>query len=350
MAHEIFGARMYGRKATWHHLGIVFPQGAPAREALEMIDGDVPVSLRPVTFTGDDGQPVELHDKRVIVRAPTQDDPRYLGFGIVGPGYHLLTHGDVADIIDSSVGQPVETLGVLRDGELLFATVALPEIDIKGDAVERYLGIVSPLDGVGAISAEEWPIRVVCMNTLRIAQRMAQVSYRVRHNAHAKDRLASWVKGAYQKAVEQTAFLKEVFDTLARAQVKEPMAKSIIEYAYPSPRAPRENAPAEVMRKRWIRYERALARQEYHRAEAEALFMGHGHGIGNPSCNGTLFGVLNAVAEHADHRDGRGDDAYQSVARDALFGDGATAKQRSFHACWETAHGNTDWVRSLSDN
>lgn len=214
MGHAIFGERFLSlRRPAWHGLGLVTETEMSAREALIQVGGDLNVRLH-ANFTEIEGTLTEL-PSRSIVRYPTTDDPEHVVLGQVGPDYHLLTPGEVADIWDEYVGQPIETLGILRRGALFFCTTKLPTLDIKGDEVERYLGVCSPMDGQRTASAEEWDVRVVCANTLKAAQAQARVSYRVVHDATAKERLGVWLKNAYEKAEQNYEVVKEAFELLA---------------------------------------------------------------------------------------------------------------------------------------
>lgn len=103
------------------------------------------------------------------------------------------------------------------------------------EEVERYLGVTSPLGGRSALSAEEWPLRVVCANTLRAAQAGASGAYRVVHKDGALNEIGSWLKQAYEGAKGNAARLKEVFERLARRRVKNVEAISAFEIIYPDP-------------------------------------------------------------------------------------------------------------------
>lgn len=153
IGHEIFGARFTSfREPSWHGLGLVSQTEMDATTALTRIGGDLNYSLHP-NFTEIEGELITL-PTRTIVRHPSFDDPEYVPLGQVGPDYCLLAPTEVAALWDEYVGQPVETMGVLRRGAMLFITTKLEAMDVKGDEVERYLGLTSPMDGVRAATAE----------------------------------------------------------------------------------------------------------------------------------------------------------------------------------------------------
>ena len=168
MAHEIFGNRFLDRKAAWHHVGLQnVKEKLRAMEALRKIGGDFNVTMQPLYYTTPDGCDHKSSYCQIL-RYPTEDDPQFAPLGQpVGMDYTPFTPRDVCEAWDKAMTGDlpidevfVETMGVLRRGATFFITTKLPTIGVRGDEVERYLGIVSPLDGVTALSAEEWPLRV----------------------------------------------------------------------------------------------------------------------------------------------------------------------------------------------
>jgi len=137
---------------------------------------------------------------------------------------------DVCDAWDNAMPSEVcvETMGVLRRCEMFFITAKLPSIGVRGDEVERYLGITSPLDGVTALSAEEWPLRVVCANTLRAAQAGAFVSFHLPHRGDAFREIGAWLQLSYEKAKANAKRLKQSFEKLAGTRIDDQRAKKWI--------------------------------------------------------------------------------------------------------------------------
>ena len=349
--HEIFGERFMSlRQPAWHGLGLVTKEEMNARQALAQIGGDLNVRLHP-NFTLIEGELVELPG-RSIVREPVLDDPEHVVLGQVGAEYNLVTPGEIADIWDARVGKPIETMGVLRRGALFFCTTRLPTLDIKGDEVERYLGVCSPMDGQRTASAEEWDLRVVCSNTLRAAQAQARVAYRVVHDAGAKERLGVWLQDAYQTAEMNYETVKEVFTLLAERRVHESAALSVIRRAYPEPRLPRRNAPDDVMEVRAERFERAQVRVRRRRETALELFKGDGTGMNSPAAKGTLWGLYNAITETECYRKGSMQGGLEAeaarTAEDTLFGRRAETMERAFAACLTVAEDRADFDPSLN--
>lgn len=342
MSHNIFGERFATlRQPAWHALGHVREEEESAMEVLRVIGGDVVTSMEPifVKVPGSGGRNTyqELTDHRVVLRHPTEDDPEYVPFNIVSGSYQPITMTDVATVCDEFVAEPVETMGILGRGERGFVTFKLPEIDVKGDEVEMYLGATYSF--VGAASVEVWPLRVVCANTLRLAQARAVSSYQVVHDSTARERMGSWLADAYNEAASKTAALKDLFTALAGAKATAPKAKDVISAAYPLPPEPLPNAPRDVIERRRERFEKRKVRVERLRTEAFRLYDGDGTGADSRAFKGTYWGVYNSVVETENYRRGSfrgrngedGGEAAEAVnsAENVMFGKRANAMERA---------------------
>ena len=351
MAHDIFGERFLSlRQPAWHGIGTVSETPMTAREALTHIGGDLNYALFPNCCMVE-GELVDL-PSRTICRYPTPDDPQFAVLGNVGPEYTLLTPREVCDIWDQAVAQPVETMGVLRRGGLFFCTSKLPTIDVRGDEVEMYLGLSSPMDGERSASTEIWPLRVVCQNTLRVAQARAKASFRIVHDSGAKQRLAAWLHDAYRQAEQNHFVVKQAFELLAEKSVPESTALSIIRRTYPEPRLPRRDAPDGTMEIRMERFKRAQIRIHHRREQALALFEGDGTGMDTVAARGTAWGIYSAITETENYRKGFARGGLEAeaarVGEDLLFGRRGETMERAFNACLAVAGGGADFDPSLN--
>jgi phage/plasmid-like protein (TIGR03299 family) len=335
MAHEIFGERFLDRKAAWHNVGLQnVKEELCAVDALKKIDGDFNVTLEPLYYKI--GRKTFSSGFYQILREPTKDDRQFVPLGEpVKKDYQPFTPRQLCGVWDVALNDAtVETMGVLRRGAMFFITTKLPAIGVLGDEVERYLGVTSPLDGVTALSAEEWPLRVVCANTLRAAQAGAFASYRVIHTQDALNQIGAWVKEAYEGAKRNADKLKTAFEKLAKTPVDNSTAKKSFETVYPLPPPPRRNAPDVVMRQRERNHTAENQRIHRFRSEAFALFDGKGRGMTSRAADHTAWGWINAVTELEDFRKsnfvgGKKGEA-QRAGESALFGARAAVKERAF--------------------
>jgi phage/plasmid-like protein (TIGR03299 family) len=330
--HNIFGERFVSHRVpAWHDLGLVLEDGVGAMEALRRINGDFVVTMQPVFTRSPDGSEIAIPDFRCALRHPTDDDNEYVPFNVVGDSYQPITMADVCVVFDEFVARDIETLGILGRGEQGFVTVKLPEIDVNGDEVEMYLGATYAFSS--AASVEVWPLRVVCQNTLKAAQARARVAYRIVHDASARQRMGEWLAHAYEEADEKSRMLKEVFTTLANYDASAAQARRVVTAAWPEPNRPRENAPRDVMEKREAIFDWRRTRVLKFRDTAIDFWRGGGTGMDTRAAKGTLWGVVNAVAEVEGYRRGsfRGDEA-KNVAESELFGKRGDVKERSVDA------------------
>jgi phage/plasmid-like protein (TIGR03299 family) len=335
MAHEIFGERFLDRKAAWHNIGLQnVKEELCAVDALKRIDGDFNVTLEPLYYKI--GMKEALSGFYQIMRSPTNDDREFVPLGEpVKKNYRPFTPRQLCGVWDVALNDAtVETMGVLRRGAIFFITTKLPTIGIMGDEVERYLGVTSPLDGAAALSAEEWPLRVVCANTLRAAQAGALGAYRVVHTEDALNYIGGWIKEVYERAKANADKLKNVFEKLAKRQVSNPVANKSFKTVYPDPAPPSQTAPSEVMIKREANHTAECRRISRFRDEAFALFDGKGRGMTSRAANHTAWGWVNAVTELEDFRKsnfigGKKGEA-ERAGESALFGARAAVKERAF--------------------
>lgn len=326
MTASLFGKRFVGhREPAWHNLGLVVQEEISAREAFQRMG---PYEVKLVTVRGN--VPVGPLPYKVIVRDPTPDDPQHRTFGIVKEGYTLITPANFCDIWDEHVAEPIETIGALGHGETLFISTQLPDFNVRGDEVKNFLLAVSPMTGGQVAEVRITPVRVVCQNTLIASGEMATEFYRIRHDAHAKERLASWLTDAMERALARAEILKEAFNVLADCQLVSSETEEVLAETYPMPRPPKEDAPPNVMEQRLKAYEDSKVGILHRRASAMELFEGRGTGMDLPATKGTAWGIYNSVVELEDYRRGRGD---RAIAEDALFGGRAQAKARAFEAC-----------------
>jgi phage/plasmid-like protein (TIGR03299 family) len=345
MSHNIFNERFISlRRPAWHGLGIVHEDEIGARESLTRIGGQPVITLEPL-YT-EVGETKVLLPNRSILRHPTADDPEFVHLGVVGPRYELLTLEDVANIWDAVVGRPIETMGILQRGANAFLTSKLPAIDVKGDEIERYIGVTTPLDGMRVATAEEWDVRVVCQNTLNAAQAQALSTCRVVHDKEARGRIARWLKDAYERAESNIAVVKEAFELLASTPVGGAQVNDVLDTVYPEIGVRLDTTLAQhVIDRRVHLAEAHNRRQQKYRNAALELFEGKGIGMETPAAKGTAWGCYQAVCECADYRRGTnrgGKPEVVQVAEAAMFGNRAAEKQRAFDACLALAQGDSE--------
>lgn len=309
MSHQ-FESGFFVRQPAWHRLGAVLPESPHIEDAIRLAGLDWRVTLAPL-FTNT-GEKIPTH--RATVR---ESDGKILG--VVGCGYQPLQNDHAFSFFEpflESGACALEAAGSLREGKRVWvlARVNGAEADVvDGDTVRGYFLLSNAHDGSQAVRAQFTSIRVVCMNTLSLADRRAERGFedclRVRHTAGLGAGLS-----VVQKATDMAAktFSASLADYQRMAARRLPV-DGFIRYVSDVLEVPTSKERLGEMPKAWDAVLRA-----YHCAPGARM-----NGV-----FGTYWGAYNAVADWVDHSRGvRGDD---SRLDSAWFGSGAKLKQRAF--------------------
>lgn len=267
MAHEV-ETMFVARELAWHGLGTFVPEAVHSDEALILAGLDWEVYL-------DDAytrEGLRVPNTKLTRRST---DQRVLG--VVGERYRPIQNHDLFDFGDALVeyGARYESAGSLRDGKYVFTTMVVEKpLVIEDDPHIPYLIMASSHDGSMATRALLSPVRVVCMNTLRLAISRAKKSFTIRHTATAPARI--------EEARRALGVTFEYYDGF-EAEVKQLMAQDVTERQFD-----------ELIDAVWPVDEEMLkgnSRVEKKRDEVKATY------LHDPSVNGwigTGWGALNA--------------------------------------------------------
>lgn len=313
MAHEIAmvngkASMAYFGDLPWHRLGTKLDQPATANEAIVAAGLDYEVSLQSLWTS--DGDPVP--SRRAVVR---QDNSELLG--VVGKGYQPIQNIDCFSFLDSVVANGrlrYHTAGALGKGERIWMLAKLPgDIRIRGseDVTEKYLLLSNSHDGTSALRVYFTPIRVVCANTLAMAERRSRqggVSIAHKGDLEAKVKEAQEVLGLAHKFYEH---LENQIDRLVAYHPTQAQLQDYFEVLYPD----RQETPS--------------SRTRNVRDKLMDLFES-GRGQGISATRRSAWSAFNAVAEYVDHhRSTRGGTPDLKAGRrlqSAWFGAGAQVK------------------------
>jgi len=326
MSANIFGERFYSfRQPAWHGLSNVSEEPLLAVDAFSKA-GVYRVRLEDLETPSGLSVP-----SRAVVRGPIPGDPEPRVLDVVGPEYELMEPLETCMIYDEVIGKPVETLGALSEGRLLFLSTFLKRSQVITDDVDSYLLITSPVTGqkAGILITE---VRVVCQNTLVAAQSNTSLRYDVVHRAGVKDIFREWLGIAYNIAAVRDEELLRLFGFFAKQKIDPNQREYVLDEAYPLPNRPKENAPAHIMERRLASYEQNSEWQVTQRSLADQLFLGAGVGQETEAAAGTAWGLWNAVVELEDYRGSHLPNNDYSRARDAIFGWRVAPKTLAFSA------------------
>lgn len=317
MAHELAmtngrAAMAYFGQTPWHKVGTRLENPATAAEAIEGAGLDYDAELTRMVTVDD----IPVPDRMAVVRSDTRQI-----LGTVGKSYRPVQNRECFGFLDALVADGrlrYHTAGALGQGERVWMLAKLPnDIRVKGsdDITEKYLLLSNSHDGTSALRVYFTPIRVVCANTLSIAEqgsRSLGVSIIHKGDLGSKVRQAQLVLGL---ATEFYEFTEAKIHRLASYYPSSYELQDYFRAVYP------DMDGVESTRSKNVR------------AEMMRLFE-HGMGHDIPAIRHTAWAALNAVTEFVDHhRSTRGKSGIEKAScrlESAWFGSGARLKQRAW--------------------
>lgn len=310
---------MYTGETPWHGLGTKLEGPATAEEAMSAAGLDYFVQLESMTTI--DGIPVT--NRKAVIRSDTKDV-----LGVVGLGYRPVQNYQCFGFLDSVVADGslrYHTAGALGQGERVWMLAKLNgEIRVRGsdDLTEKFLLLSNSHDGSSALRVYFTPIRVVCSNTLAMAERRSRgqgVSIVHKGNLAAKVTEAQEILGFAKKFYDD---LEERINHLANHYPNRQQLKDYFASLYPD-KPDTKNQRAKNVREELFR-----------------LFE-HGRGQDIPQVKLSSWAAFNAVTEFVDHhRSTRGGNAMERASRrleSAWFGSGAQLKAEAWAAALDMA-------------
>jgi phage/plasmid-like protein (TIGR03299 family) len=305
-------AMAYFGEAPWHKLGTKLENPATAAEAIEAAGLNYNVELVPL-FT-QAGIPVPR--RQGVIRSDTQQI-----LGTVGGGYTSIQNADAFNFLDAVVadaGIRYHTAGALGKGERIWMLAKLPgHIRVNGteDTIDKFLLLHNSHDGSSCLRVHFTPVRVVCQNTLAIAERNGRgqgISIMHKGNLETKVREAQKVLGLANKFYDD---LQPRIDLLAGYYPTLDRLQQFFNTLYPDP------------------IDGNKTRAENVRAELFRLF-DEGIGQNIPGIRHSAWAALHAVTEYVDHRrTTRGQSELDRTSKrlqSLWFGSGARLKQRAW--------------------
>ena len=280
-------ARMFSvREVPWHGLGVIL-QTAPAtaEEALKEAGLDWTVSLEEVNVCNQ-----VVPNVRAVVRST---DQRTLG--IVAPGFKPIQNSTAMAVLDGLVQNgdaTYETAGALKGGSIVWMLVHITDMEIvTGDIIKRY-ALVSNGHGVNrSANTMTTDTRVVCANTLQVAQTSGVNIARVNHVGNVEkgmDDARKTLTGLINRAVDDA----EKYRALAAAKITEEELKGYLLNLFPNEK-PGEGETEEDVDNEAV---------ENLRNNIVGLYTTMPERENLPAIGGTWWAAFNAVTEAITHK------------------------------------------------
>lgn len=319
MSHEIDqtngNAIAFVGETPWHGLGQALTADAPmevwkreARLEWNVKEGQVlftrdsdPEDLKKWGLTSHT-ETVEFPERKALYRSDNRAP-----LSIVSKAFNVVQPGDVLEffrkLVDSH-GFKLETAGALRGGRRIWALARIGEqFKVLDDIVHPYCLLSTAYDATMATWARLCSTRVVCANTIAFAESEQGKIIRVPHNAtlnfdEVRLQLGIALNGWERFKIRALKLAeREITDVEAAAFVRELMG------------IPDDKEPKGF-------------------ARIIELFKGAQMGSNKKSTRQTLWGVVQAVAEHVDHNPYSRSDETRLDA--AWFGYGNDLKVKAF--------------------
>jgi phage/plasmid-like protein (TIGR03299 family) len=301
------------------------------RPVIEQAGLNWTVSKRPLQT--DDGTPIPDH------MAIRRDDTRAI-LGVTGVDYQPVQNHQVFDFFTRVAdGSPLrfETAGAFHGGRTIWALAHLPDLTFRigEDETRSYLLLSSGHCANRPITIGPTTLRVVCMNTLRMAESRIhearlrrpglESGFSLRHTRNVEEALAS-VADAYQRTIAAHRSTVQVHEALARIPHTQALERAYFQRVFPLT----AEGPDETDRARAIRRARDERLQTILASPTSRV----------RGTAGTALSLFHAVVEWIDHerptRRGQDDgDLTSSRLAYAVFGSGADLKTKAWDGMLE---------------
>lgn len=317
----------YKGDTPWHGLGVSMEAGRTLEQWREAAGLNWTALEAGVQFEAPctiDGQPEAINPRKVIVvpdRKVLYRSDTLAPLSVVGHKYQPVQPKQIIDFYEELCerqGYAMETMGAIKDGKTIWALAKTGvSADIgKGssqrDLVEAYLLLYTSFDGSCATTGKFTDVRVVCNNTLSMAQGdKSGKSITVRHNAMFDAGRVKADLGVGKVWEDHQAKLVQ----LAQAKVTPEQQVNFLLGVYHDITAKHIEASKPYVERTMQRLAGVLA---------------HAPGAQLETASGTLYGLLNAVTYDVDHSTrARSDDSRLSSA---WFGAGDQLKTKALEA------------------
>lgn len=304
----------YTGELPWHGLGQAITEGSPIDVWAKAGGLEWQAKKASALFKVKDS--IQSTEAQVIYR-----DDTLAHLGIVTDRYKIVQPREILefyrDLIDLHNFQ-IHTVGSLDGGKRVWAlakTSASFKVLGTIDKVDTFLLLSTSFDGKSATVGQFTSVRVVCANTLSLANKDNNARFSTgHHTAFNADKLKTQL-GVYN---ELNASLEHDANILASKRLSRSQAVELLCKIYANQDTP----------------EGLSTRQGNIIKNVFNLYNGSGYGSSLASADGTAWGLLNAVTQYTDHEQGH---SINNKIRSSWFGQGDTFKTNAKNLLLEVA-------------
>jgi len=333
--HEV-ESMMYAKRLPWHGLGHyvgnepILSEDAIIAAGLDWTVGAYPLYTMFKPERAIEVEEIIVPERFAVVR---ETDGSVLACG-VSPQYKAIQNHEAFTFMDTLAGPGnlirYHTAGSLRGGQKVFLLATVEGLSfepVKNDRTDMYLCLMTGHDGKTPLVVFWTSVRVVCMNTARLALSKAnkQDMIKVRHRKNATQNLkeAQKILGLTTERFEET---KELYTFLAEKSISVAQVDSIMDDLFPFPE---EEGRAYTIAE--------------NKRDLLSTLLDNGLGTDIPGVKGSAYWVYNALTEFTSHHQQvrvglpEEDSRYNAKRTERLlesnwFGTGATLQDRAVRA------------------
>lgn len=303
MAHEV-ETMAYANAVPWHGLGERVDQSVSVEEMQKAAGLDWELKTYPLTLGAPEGAEGEedaivgtrvnrvAHVRSTDGKIMTVSDPRWKA---VQPAEVL---GFMRDYVQAGAAT-LETAGSLRGGKVVWGLARLNhEFEVRpGDKVKGYLLFTTPNEVGKATTIRTTTVRVVCANTMALANKkgMGETHYRQGHMGEFDLKGAKEAVGNAHEQLAQAERNARKLDKL-KLSIDDSITKVLVPVFFPE-MAEDEEALA------------AMNSPEAQPKKLQEILASIETSPGADISKGTAWGMLNGVTHWADHVAGRSSEA-----------------------------------------
>jgi phage/plasmid-like protein (TIGR03299 family) len=317
MSHQV--EQMFSVSETpWHGLGNIVREAPDAAAAIRLAGLDWDVMENPVFGQKPDGTYTKIDSHKLLTRSTDNEQ-----LGVVSQDFHVLQNIKAFNFFDPFLktgDASLETAGSLRKGKTIWVLAHMNRAPIDvggGDLVRKFFLLSNGHDGSMALKVGFTPIRVVCANTLRMAEENnGSALIRIFHTNKIQenlDKVGEIVNMANAK-FEATA---EQYRALVNEGVEAADIKNYVQVVFDL--QAKKDETAEDAARRALRQERIVQ-------DITRLFE-TGKGSDLKAANGTWWGLYNSVTEYLTYEKGR---TNETRLNQLWFGENTRVNKKAF--------------------